>query len=145
MGSVCSSGNSRGKGKTGKNRRGSLTSSSDVAVDMGQAKRVTIGGGEGGNTRSSYPDTCSNSGTSTIPDSCGRGSGPQSSGPGMPVRADIGCPNCVVPICLNSMPWEMQNLLMGRWPVPPTPDSRVLRLFVAAEEMGEECWSRIGD
>ena len=43
----------------------------------------------------------------------------------------------LLPPRLVGLPKEMQNLLMGRKPVPPVPDRRLLRLFVAGEETGE--------
>ena len=42
-----------------------------------------------------------------------------------------------LPPTLVGLPREMQNLMMGRQPVPPIPDSRFLRLFVVGEEAGE--------
>ena len=42
-----------------------------------------------------------------------------------------------VPQSLSTVKPEIQNLLMGRWPVPSRSMSRTIRMFIAAEERGK--------
>ena len=116
-------------------------SSSDIAVQVSKAK----GAAEG---REGAAD---GGGAQTPGQTAGRAESPcaerltprKSAGnvPPAPVTASVVSSakdwDKLLPPRLVGLPKEMQNLLMGRKPVPPVPDRRLLRLFVAGEETGE--------
>ncbi|KAL8581153.1 hypothetical protein ACOMHN_033600 [Nucella lapillus] len=145
MGTVCSSFKKSGRGK------GSHASSSDVAVEVAASKplqseppktkkalMVTL---DVPSSQSIYQSTEFSgqakpslaSGSSSRDEKATLSLGLQKLDTPFSSTSSL-MPPCTVPPSLSEVPCEIQNLLMGRWPVLPSPGCRVIRLFLVCEE-----------
>ena len=114
-------------------------SSSDIAVQVSKAKEAAEGreGEAGGGGAQTPGQTAGRAESPPAQRLATRSAGEVTPAPITASGVSSADWGKLLPPRLAGLPKEMQNLLMGRKPVPPVPDRRLLRLFVAGEETGE--------